>query len=531
MAFPRLLSLPPYLIGACFLLAYVALDWISFVHPYGPFGITPWSPGTGLSLVLVLTFGLRHLPFLFVAPVLAELLVRGMPAGWLVGFAGAVAIGTGYSVAALVLARPTPRFDISLSATRDLFLLLLTAAVSAAGVSLAYVTIHAMTDHLPWDDFVAAALRFWVGDLIGIAVVTPFLLIVLTRERPIVLDWEAALQVALIAACLLIAFGTAQGRQLQLLYLLFIPIVWIAIRSGLEGVTAGLVVTQLSLIGTLQLVAPTAVDVTAFQALMLVLSLTGLAAGVLVTERRRAELQLRLQQDTQARLTRLGSMGELASALAHEINQPLMAAGTYTRLVAEAMEKGSTIERIGDAAKKAVAQVERAAEVVRRLRDLIRLGRSELAPTSIPRVVDEAMELMLPDIDRSGVRIERKLPAELPPVMADSLQIEQVLLNLVRNSIEAIHDAGPARGTITIEARQVGKEFVEIAVRDDGPGFIAASDPSALSPLASTKPEGLGIGLALSRSIIQAHGGNLVHGNADKGAWVHFTLPIAEGAS
>jgi len=531
MAFSRLLSLPPYLIGICFLLAYVALDWISFVHPYGPYGITPWSPGTGLSLVLVLTFGLRHLPLLLVAPVVAEALVRGMPAGWLVGLAGAVAIGTGYSVAAFLLARPTPRFDISLSATRDLFLLLLTAAVSAAGVSLAYVTIHAMAGLLPWGDFVTAALRFWVGDFIGIAVVTPFLLIVLTRKRPIVFNWESALQVALIAACLMIAFGTMQGRQLQLLYLLFIPIIWIAIRSGIEGVTAGLVVTQIALIGTLQLLVPTAVDVTAYQALMLVLSLTGLAAGVLVTERRRAELQLRLQQDTQARLTRLGSMGELASALAHEINQPLMAAGTYTRLVAEAMETGRPTERVGDAAKKAAAQVERAAEVVRRLRDLIRLGRSELAPTSIPRVIDEAVELMLPDIDRSGVRIDRKLPAELPPVLADSLQIEQVLLNLVRNSIEAINDAGSGRGTITIEARQVGSAFVEIDVRDDGPGFKALPDASTLSPLASTKPEGLGIGLALSRSIIQAHGGSLVHGNAEKGAWVQFTLPIAEATS
>lgn len=531
MAFPRLLSLSPHLIGTCFLIGYVALDWISFVHPYGPYGITPWNPATGLSIVLVLLFGVRHLPLLFLAPIFAELIVRGMPGGWLVGILTGIAIGSGYSAASLVLLRPTPRFDISLSSTRDLFLLLLVAAVSASVVSLAYVTIHALTGHLPWQDFAAATMRFWIGDLIGIAVLTPFLLIVLTRDKPFFFDLEMMLQLALIAVCLVVALGTERGRQLQLFYLLFLPIVWIAIRSGLEGVSAGLVVTQLGLIVALQMQPVGAVDVTAFQALMLVLTLTGLAAGILVTERRRAELQLRLQQDAQARLTRLGSMGELASALAHEINQPLMAASTYTRLVAEAIARDGQQGRISEAANKAAAQVERAAEVVRRLRELIRLGRSDLAPASVSRVVDEALDLLQPDIERSAVRIERRLPEELPPVMADALQIEQVLLNLIRNSIEAIREAGFASGTISIEARQVGEAFVEISVCDDGPGFGSPPDGMPLASLTSTKPEGLGIGLALSRSIVQAHGGVLEHGNGEKGARVRFTLPIADSAT
>jgi len=528
MAFPRLLSLSPHVIGACYLLLYVTLDWISYVHPYGPFGITPWNPATGLSIVLILLFGTRHLPLLFVAPLLAELVVRSVPAGWVVGGLSSVAIGAAYSLAALVLLRPAPRFDVSLHSTRDVLTLLTVSAVSTGLVAVAYVSIHAIGGYVPWGDFGSAAARLWIGDLIGIAVVAPFVLILLTRGVPFTVGWDAALQLALIAACLIIIFGTLQGRQIQLFYLLFLPIVWIAIQSGLEGVSAGLVVTQLGLISALQIQPPESVDVLAFQAQMLILSLTGLAAGVLVTERRRAELQLRLQQDAQARLTRLGSMGELATAIAHEINQPLMAAGTYARLVAESIASGASNERIGDAANKAATQVERAAQVVRRLRDLIRLGRSELAPASVSRIVADAIELMQPDVDRGRIRVERAIPASLPSVMADALQIQQVLLNLIRNSIEAMRETDREQGLVSIEARQVDPGHIEIAVRDDGPGFSTGSGNAALTPLASTKPDGLGIGLALCRSIIEGHGGMLHYGNTQRGAIVRFTLPVAE---
>ncbi|MDX2156076.1 MAG: MASE1 domain-containing protein [Hyphomicrobiaceae bacterium] len=530
MAFPRLLTLPSHVIALGFLVGYVTLDWISFVHPFGPFGITPWNPPTGLSFVLILLFGQRHLPLLFLAPLLADLMVRGQAATWPVSLLTSVIIGSGYSTVALALLRPAVRLDVSLSSMRDLALLLLAAVVSAAAVAVGCVAVYVVADLVAWTDASVAVIRFWVGDLIGIAVTTPFLLILLTRGRPVHLTWETWLQIAAIGMSLLLVFTLGQSRPLQLFYLLFLPIVWIAVRSGLEGVTMGLVLTQLGLIIAMQASAPSSADVTAFQALMLVLALTGLAAGVLVTERRRAELQLRLQQDAQARLTRLGSMGELASALAHEINQPLMAAGTYTRLAAEAIAAGGSPEKAGEAAAKAVAQVERASEVVRRLRDLIRLGRSELAPVGVARIIDEALELLRPEIERGGVRVERQVPADLPLIMADMLQVEQVLLNLVRNAIEAIRDAGMERGTITISAVRAGSSSIEIHVADSGPGFAFQAAGAISQPFATTKPDGLGVGLSLSRSIIEAHGGQLILGKAEQGALVRFTLPVAEAA-
>jgi len=268
------------------------------------------------------------------------------------------------------------------------------------------------------------------------------------------------------------------------------------------------------------------------QALMLVLAVTGLVAGELVTERRRTEAQLRLQQESLSRLTRLGGMGELAAAVAHEINQPLMAAGTYTRLVNEAISSGKMdAGTVAETSKKAVAQVERAAEVVRHLRALVRLDHSNRAACDFKSIVDETIELCRPDLDRAQVSARTVLPADLPRVMVDFLQIEQVLINLLRNAADAIGNTGNTRGSVLIEAKPVDGEFVEVCVADSGPGFPPRFLDHAFLPLASSKAEGLGIGLPLCRSIVEAHGGKMWLDDGAQGAQgavVRFTLPIAK---
>jgi signal transduction histidine kinase len=384
---------------------------------------------------------------------------------------------------------------------------------------------------LPMEDFAAAALRYWVGDVIGIIVVTPFVLMTSMRRRILRMSAETVLQLAAIIGALALVFGYAEERQFQLFYVLFLPIVWMAVRTGSEGVTVGILVTQLGLILGVMLVPEQAHDVTAFQALMLVLATTGLVAGELVTERRRTESQLRLHQESLSRLARLGSMGELAAAVAHELNQPLMAAGTYTRLVDDALRAGNTdAAAVAETAKKAVVQVERAAEVVRRLRALVRLDRSSRAPCSVERIVKETLDLCQPDLDRIHAGVRSTLANDLPPVMVDILQIEQAVLNLVRNSIEAIGEAGQIGGAISIEAAAAGADFVEIRVSDTGPGFPTDLADNPFLPFSSTKPEGLGFGLPLCKSIVEAHGGRLWLHDAARGASVHFTLPVAKAS-
>jgi two-component system, LuxR family, sensor kinase FixL len=528
VVFPRIFSQSSMIVGLVYLAGYVLLDWISFIEPYAPFGITPWNPGTGLSFVLVLLFGLRMIPFLFVSPLLSDLVHQPLPMPWTIELASAALVGGGYSAALAVLLRPRMRFGPSLSSMRDLFLLMVVAVASAAFVASSYVGLTIAAGLLPAADFGAAALRYWVGDVIGIIVMAPFALIALTRRRVLPMSVETWLQLAAIVGALALVFGYAEERQFQLFYVLFLPIVWMAVRTGSEGVTVGILVTQLGLIAGVMLFPEEAHDVTAFQALMLVLAATGLIAGELVTERRRTEAQLRLHEESLARLARLGSMGELAAAVAHELNQPLMAAGTYTRLVDDTISSGTADPAaVAETAKKAVAQVERAAEVVRRLRALVRLDRSGRAPCSVERIVRETLNLCQADLDRIHASARAAIAGDLPPVLVDLLQVEQALLNLLRNSIEAIGGAGQAHGSISIDVSAADPDFVEIRVSDSGPGFPPDLADNPFIPFSSTKPEGLGFGLPLCKSIIEAHGGRLWLDGRAAGAAVHFTLPVA----
>ena len=531
MAFPRIFAVPKVVIGVTYLAAYALLDWLSFIDPYAPVGITPWNPGIGLSFVLLFMFGRRMIPFVVVAPLLADILQRQSSLPWTFEIAASALVGATYSLAALFLLRPSVRFDPALSSMRDLLLLMLTAATSAACVAVGYVGLTVFAGVFPVADFAAAALRNWIGDVIGIIVVAPVSLLALTRPRLLTVSMETVLQLAAIGAALVMVFGVVEEQQFQLFYVLFLPIVWMAVRTGTEGVSVGILITQLGLIVGIHLFPAGSFNVTSFQALMLVLATTGLVAGELVTERRRTQSQLQLQQEQLSRVARLGSMGELAAAVAHELNQPLTAAGTYTRLVDDAISSGNNDRAmIAETAKKAVAQVERAAEVVRRLRALVRLDRSNRASWKVERAVKDTVELCQPDLDRHRVTIRSSIPNDLPSVTVDLLQIEQVLINVVRNAVEALGESQASRRIITIEAKVADADFVEIRVADTGPGFARPFLENAFVPLASTKAEGLGIGLSLCKSIIEAHGGFLRLESSPQGAVVRFTLPIAKTA-
>ena len=527
----RLLSLPLPLIGGLYVGLHVVLDWASFVHPFGAFGITPWNPSTGLIFVVVLLFGVRALWYVLIALLLANQIVRGGSVPVWLALVEALIVGAGYAITLLALLHPRLRFNASLPSTRDLMLLLGAAVIGSALVSFVYLGMLFETGLLQQGEIVAAGLRYWVGDMIGIAVAAPFGLLAMTRDRLFVPGWEAGLQASAIVIILWIIVAFAEHNQLHLLYLLFLPVTWIAVRSGLEGVSTSLVLIQVGLFVAVQLRAPT-VDITDFQFRMLVLAVTGLIAGALVTERRRAEARLRVNREALANVSRLGSMGELAAAIAHEINQPLSAAGTYTGLVVDSLQTGvGSAPEVLAISRKAATQIHRAAEVVRRLKTLVRLGRSDVAPTSIVPIVHDALDVIQGDLHSKDIALKVDMASDLPDVMADKLQIQQVLLNLVRNSIEAMQTVEGGVRQITIRARRGLPGFVELSVGDTGPGFDAGFVADDLVALTSTKPEGLGVGLPLCRTIAHAHGGEL-HIQSDRpGARVAISLPIANGSS
>jgi C4-dicarboxylate-specific signal transduction histidine kinase len=508
---------------------YVLLEWISSHEQ--PLANYAWNPNSGASIAVALMFGRRMIPFMFLAPLVVDLLndflFRPIPFPLPSELASAVLMGSVYGTASLFLMHPKQRFDLMLQSAHSLFLLTVTTAVSTALVAAGYAGIVVASGVLPTGDFTAAALSYWVGDAIGIMVITPFALVLWTRRHAVWISAETLLQLAAIMAALAFVYIYWTAQHLQLFYVLFVPIVWMAVRTGIEGVCLGIVATQLGFIVGFHVFPDEIAEMPKIQALTLVLALTGLFAGALVTERRRAETALRLHQESLARLARLGSVGELAAAIAHELNQPLMAAGTYTRLVDDAIRRGNAdAAAVAEIAEKAVTQVDRAAEVVRRLRALARLDHSNRAVCRIDSIVRETIDLCRPDLAHQAVNIHLAIANDLPPVTVDKLQIQQILINLVRNSIDAIGEAG--QGSISIEAALANAEFVEVRVRDSGPGFPPDRVANPFLPLSSTKKEGLGIGLSLCRSFVEAHGGRIWLDVNSPGAAIHFTLPVAK---
>jgi signal transduction histidine kinase len=517
------------LTGLAYLAAYVLLDWVSYVHPFAEFGITPWNPQTGLSFALILLLGRSYLPWLMVAPLAADLIVRELPLPPTAEALVVLITGLGYGAGTLFLLSPLVRFDPTLSSRRSLVWLMAVAAVSIAFVSLGHGLVLHLYGMIPGGHVGQASLRAFVGDLIGVMVFTPFLLIAFTRRRVAPPAWEAVAILLLTLAALWVVFGLQQPLRFQLFYLLFLPVVWIAVRFGLEGVTLGLAVIQIGVIAMAEILGEDrSGDVVAYQALMLVLAATGLAVGVLVSEQHRTQAQLRLHQDALSRASRLATMGEFAAAVAHEINQPLTAIGNFARLARNAAERTpADPQAAASAASEAIAQVDRAGAVVRQLRDLIRLGRLETKPVPVATLVAESLAVCRADLERHGITAETRLDRSLPRVAADALQVEQVMLNLIRNAAEALFQAGRQDGQIVIEASAGPEGMVTMQVTDNGPGLDPDLAGQPITPFATTRRDGLGLGLPLSRSIIEAHGGELRLESTPRGVCVSFTLPTA----
>ncbi|CAN0325502.1 unnamed protein product, partial [Phaeothamnion confervicola] len=393
--------------------------------------------------------------------------VRRLPLPPGIELAAVLIISAGYGAACLALVNPRVGMDVTLRSRRDLALLVAASAGAVLCVAVCYVALMLSAGRLSAASFWPAVLRFWIGDVIGIMVVAPFLLVLATRARPGRLRAEPAVLLASICVALFLVYSTTGTGRLQLFYLLFLPVIWSAVRFGFEGATSTLLVTQVGLVLTIQLAGHRAFDLATYQTAMIVLSLTGLSVGMLVSEQQAAEQQLRQHQDALARSARASNMGEFAAAIAHEINQPLAAIGNYARTIdraagAEPIEAAT----VREAAGKAVEQVDRAAEVVRRLRELIQAGRIVLKQHAVERIISESVALCEPDFQRHGVQLDVRIEPGIPDVAVDRLQIEQVIVNLLRNSLEALFEAGRSDGKVLLSASTGPADMITICVED-----------------------------------------------------------------
>jgi PAS domain S-box-containing protein len=254
----------------------------------------------------------------------------------------------------------------------------------------------------------------------------------------------------------------------------------------------------------------------------------GVMTFVDATERRRAEAERRRYQEELAHVARLSTMGEMASGLAHEINQPLAAIANFAQGSIQRLRQsnGSADAGLMESLEQISCQAARAGDIVRHLREFVGKGQGKRAPEDINSLVSAAARLIEPEAREHGVALRLELGADLPPVAVDRIQVDQVLINLMKNGVEALAGA-PAPRRLTLRTRELPDGLVEVTVADNGPGLSPDSGRRLFHPFFTTKPTGLGMGLAISRSIIEAHGGRLaLVENGDRGATFRFTVPV-----
>jgi len=252
-------------------------------------------------------------------------------------------------------------------------------------------------------------------------------------------------------------------------------------------------------------------------------------AGILrdLTEQHATREALASQREKLAHVGRLSTMGEMTASIAHEINQPLTAISMYAQASLKLLERPDSREKVRDALEKLNVQSLRAGAVIERIQRFARTQETSRELVAINELVTDLLKLAGSDARMHNIELSLVLADGLPELFADPIQIQQVILNLIRNGIDAMNEIGCRNGrTIRIETRLV-ERWVELSVSDQGPGVADDQVELVFTPFHTTKKEGMGMGLSICRSIISEHGGELrFHNNPDSGACFHFRLPI-----
>ncbi len=531
--------------GVALLVVFVAMEWLSSIHEFMSVPITPWNPGLGVVFAFALLRGPAYAAVLFAGMIAAELFVVRTALQWPVIVAIAAIIALVYGSAALVI-RQILRLDAGLYHLRDLIVLLAGGIAAALVTSALVALLLLLDDRIALDNILTAATPLLLGDIIGIAVMTPLTLrlIMLMQgrasltgySRPLAL--EVALYAALSCIALYVIVGGASDGGLRYFYLLFVPVVLAAVRHGFDGACAALAVTQFALVGLMHYFGYDAPAFTDMQTLMLVLTGTGLIVGAVVSERQNADALRRLAEDRlrekeieSSRAARFMLVSGMASALAHEINQPMTAARALARSAQHILEgPGPDVPRAAGNVANAVAQIDHASGVLRRMREFLRRGRPHVSSFEIRTAIEDALMLARPDTQARGIEIRADIPDGLPMAHGDRIQIEQVILNLIRNATEAISGAQQKNGAIRISAMLLTEPArLEIAVRDNGPGIGPQLAPTMFDPMTTSKLEGLGLGLSICLAIIESHGGRIWLQSGESGhTEFRFSLPLEQ---
>ncbi len=256
-----------------------------------------------------------------------------------------------------------------------------------------------------------------------------------------------------------------------------------------------------------------------------------LANVVDISARLAAEEGTRRSREQVELLSRVSLLGEMTASLAHELNQPLGAIVNNATAATQYLEQGRlNPEQLQDILADVVRDARRAHDIMRNVRSAIKKGSALRGQINLNDVVKAVTHMVRPDAAAQLCKMEMSLAPDLPAIECDPTQIQQVLINLVRNAFDAMHDTPPGRRIVEIATNYNGEGTISVVVRDYGSGISETAHDRLFEQFFTTKKEGLGMGLAIVRSIVEAHGGSIAAENADGGgARFHFRLPIKEG--
>ena len=248
----------------------------------------------------------------------------------------------------------------------------------------------------------------------------------------------------------------------------------------------------------------------------------------------KAKLETDLYRENLAHLARVHTVGEMSTAIAHEVNQPLVAIKNYAVAARGRLIRTGTsgLVKVQELLDKIEEQASRAGDIMQSLRAMVKKHEPETAETDLGELVAATLKLMEMESRNTNIRVEAAISPDLPPVIADRIQIQQVVLNLARNAVEAIEEAGIAGGVIKVAVIGAERNEVAVSVSDSGPGIASDDAKHIFDPFHSTKRGGLGVGLSISRAIVEAHGGRMsMAPNHGGGCVFQFTLPVAIAGS
>jgi signal transduction histidine kinase len=512
---------------------YYAVGLWGFVFTPDAYGIPLVWPATGVGLAFVYVYGYRLLPALGIAASLVTWQLTGavMPLPEALGIVVATLAGVALGTHGLRRFGFSARFE----RLRDVWLLLLIGGLAASGAA-ATAGAWGMAASMETLRFSNTWWLCWMSDLMGLMLVAPVVLTWLgadlARHAEPNHAKTAALGFSLIAITGVVYAGPLPtGVSMPLSYAVFPLVMLAAVRCPVQITTAlTMVAGAIALSGTGWGMGPFAemgldMSLLSLNAQLGLLVLTALVLSALRGEREAAEARARRHLDELARAGRLSTLGELSAGLAHELNQPLCALASYAQASKRLLERGR-MEELKDALGQLDASAHRAAETVRQMRAFAAGHTPEFSSITLPDLLRPVLDLLRPELRRSRVQMEVWMPDTLPNIRVAPVQMEQVLINLLRNAMEATE--GRADGQIRLS---VHKERAELRIRitDNGPGIPAHRLPNLFDPFATWKSGGLGLGLSISRSLVEAHGGHLTARNREAGgAEFQITLPMED---